>query len=1030
MSRMNVLLGRSVVAMMLVGGTSLVAQSSTGSLTGAVRDVNGAPMAGVQVTLTSPALFQPKVIITDAAGEFRAPLLPVGVYDVRVEKSGFLGVGVNAIRVGLGSAQRQDFVLKVAQVQSATVDVVANNVTVDKTDTKTSVNFSAQDLQTLPSSDRDFGGAADLSPGVVNTGGIASIRGGTSQTTLYNINGANVKDDYQGGLTGNYLIDDNVEDVEVVLSPLNARYGRTVSGAINVVTKSGGNDFEGSIRAVFNRNSWNANNGATADSQQQLSDNLNRQYTITFRGPIIKDHLWFSFGTIQTPPSTGDYVLNTFGAGSIYNRPYLTGNANVDAASNTAPAGYSFTTFQQGQPYVQTVDSKYYEGKLTWGITPNHTVSVAFSNSKDSIAGRDPYGDNGGPIVTAASLGTQTDEQTVTTLNYTGTLASDMFLEAKYSNVTNHAVFPTGDPAHPDLVLMRITNINSNAGYAFGTGISPRPDKRDNQNATVNLKVFKDWMGQMEFDLGGEYYESDRGTSLQTGPDNRLFRAGGAFVNAGGDFLFPTINFPGPGSFGQSGSGLTGLAPVMEQYYGHDGTTKNKTTSLYANDSWTVNDHWNFMLGVRFDSMKVIDTDGTERASATDFSPRFSAKFDLNGDSKHLFILTAARLGQDFTTGFTDAFIRKANSVEVRSGWNANTNAPGTGADYGVQFWNYADLTNPAHYGPGYNILSSGLTQVANNLSAPYMDEFTLGYQRSYDNGSYVKLTYVNRTWKNDWAFEQEWDQSYLANVPDPSGGGLKLDSLTTHVFNSNELKREYNGLEMEWRNKISNVWSWGGNMGYSRLVGNNQGGDSGGAFRDNTPEGYYSFRNALLAKGLTDNDIAPTGLLINNESQRARVYASATLPLGKGNISYSLLYRYDSGGVWSPTVNEPIGALPNLTPVNPGDRLPPKPLSYTQYYNGRGQYSFNDTYQFDFKISYAVPIGLGRVQLFGDMQLNNLLNHMVQATYNTAAYNGTPGYGEYYLQPTFGSSGAGDPTRGNSFISGRSAQFSIGLRF
>ncbi|MBS1766944.1 MAG: TonB-dependent receptor [Acidobacteria bacterium] len=1020
---MNALLGRSAIAMLLVGGSSLMAQSSTGALSGVVRDEKGSPIAGAQVTLTSPSLFQPKTIITDANGEYRDPLLPVGDYVVHVDKAGFQGATSGRVRVGLGSALRQDLSLKPAQEQSLTVVIVDNAATVDKTDTKDSVNVSAQTLQDLPSTDRNFGGAADLAPGVVNTGGISSIRGGTSLTTLYNINGANVKDDYQGGLTGNYLIDDNVEDVQVILSPLNARYGRTVSGQINVVTKTGGNDFEGSMRAVFDRNSWGANNGATGPLQRELSDNLNRNYQVTLRGPVWKDHIWFSLGTILTPSSTATYALNTFGAASVYNDPFETGNANIDNRAKTgAPAGYSFTTFQSGQTYVQSVDSKYFEGKLTWGITPNHTVSLAYSRSHDSISGRDPYGDSGGPIITAASLGTQTDEQTATTLNYTGTLTSSMFLEAKYSKVTNHAVFPTGDPDHPELVLMRIHDINSNAAYAFGTGISPKPDKRDNQNATVNLKLFRDWAGQMEFDFGGEYYEADRGTSLQTGPNNRLFRAGGAFVDAAGDYVFPTINWSGPGVLHQSGSGLTGLAPVMQQFYGADGTTKNKTTSLYANDSWTVNDHWNFMFGVRFDTMKVLDTDGTERASATDFSPRFQARYDLNGDSKHLFTFTAARLGQDFTTGFTDAFIKKSNSTEVRSGWSTNTNAPGSGADYGVQFVTYAQLTDPSNYGTHFNILSSSATQVASNLNAPYMDEFTLGYRRSYDNGGSFGITYVNRTWKHDWAFEQEWQPDYVATA---TAAGLTRNILATHVFNSDKLTRDYNGLEIQWQQPLNHIWSWGGNFGYSRLVGNNQGGDSGGGFRDNSPEGYYSFRNFLTSQGFTDNDIAPTGPLVNNESQRARVYTTAKLPLGKGFIAYSLLYRYDSGGVWSTTSTAPM-SLPPMSGVV-------APISFTEYYNGRGQYTFNDTYRFDFKVSYAVPIGISRVQLFGDLQVNNIFNKAIQATYDTTTLPAWQIYGlppQYFTQGTFGTSGANDSSRGNSFTGGRSVQFSIGLKF
>jgi outer membrane receptor for ferrienterochelin and colicin len=188
-------------------------------------------------------------------------LLPVGNYKVTAVKDGFVTAGAKDIRLGVGAAVSQDLTMQPVAAAGTTVEVVASAATVDKTDTKAATNFSSDDLIALPGVDRSFTGAADMAPGLTTgRGGSFSVRGGATQNTNYRVNGVDVKDDYQGDLTGTFVIEDNIDDVQVILSPLNARNGRALGGAVNVVTKSGGNDFKGSIRATLARDSWNAHN--------------------------------------------------------------------------------------------------------------------------------------------------------------------------------------------------------------------------------------------------------------------------------------------------------------------------------------------------------------------------------------------------------------------------------------------------------------------------------------------------------------------------------------------------------------------------------------------------------------------------------------------------------------------------------------------------------------------------------------------------------------------------------------------------
>lgn len=1037
----------SRLALLLAAGPALMAQVATGALTGTAKDAKGAPLAGVRVAISSTALFAPRVTTTDERGEWRAPLLPPGSYKITASKDGFFATGVDNIRVGLGSAARFDLVLKPAQAATATVEVVATSAEMDKTDTKSSVNFSAETLATLPAVTRGVAGAADLAPGLTDgIGGSYSVRGGATQNTQYRVNGTDVKDDYQGDLTGTYYIEDNIEDTQVVLSPLNARNGRATGGAINVVTKSGSNTFAGSVRATISRNSWTAINPSYQPGVAgQTADDLNKQYQVVLSGPIIKDRLWFDAGTILNPNQHFSYQL-----GNPYrtaNSVVLTGNAAMDAVLLAGPGGgYAVTKFDANAPYTQAYDSTYWEGKLTGAITANQTLEFSYSHSTTSLGPRDPFGDTDTLVSRLATLGNQTEDKKVYGWAYRAVLSNSAFLDAHINKVDSKAVFPVGDPNFGTGEGMLVYEGNTaktpgnRAGYSypFGFGISPTPDRRNNRSGNINLKVFYDLGGSHELDTGYDFYEGVRGTSSASGLNNQFFRAGGVYADPAGNLLFPVINLtPNPSGgwlYGQDGTGLRGAAPSMVQYLGQDGTTKTRMDAIYVNDQWTINDNWNLMLGLRLEQNKITDTDGAEIAKVHDFSPRFQLRYDLNGDSKRVFTLTAARFTGDFTTGFTDAFVKKANSADVQYGWSGNAVAPGTAA--GVQFVNYAALTNPANYKKVITFEDSSKNYAVDpGLKTPYMDELTLGFRRGWDNGSSVSLTYVYRTWKQDWAFSTNYLPDQMITLKDPTGSGLPDQySFLTHVFNSDQLRREYNGLELVWTGKLSSVWTVGGNWTYSRLVGNNNGGDSttGQSFRDNSPEGYYYQNRILNYMGVPESAYAPTGQLSQDQEMRGRLYLSAVLPLGKGTISYAAMLRYDSGTHYSAVSATPFpgAGVPYLGPGTDAYY----PFTYNNYYGGRNIYSNNDTYQVDFKINFQVPLGIPgfeKLALIGDMQVNNLFNHILPVYLDHTLYNGgSYGTTQMYIQDpsTFGTA---IPGQGNNYWNtGRNVGMSVGLRF
>jgi len=1040
----------SALALFLAAGSTVVAQAP-GSLSGSVKDTKGAPVVGATVMINSPALFAPRTLRTDEKGEWRAPLLPVGYFRVTAVKDGFVSAGAEGIRVGLGASIRQDLTLKPVATAQAVVEVVANAATADKTDTKVGTNFSADTLAVLPAASRGFAGAADLTPGLVSAAnGTYSIRGGTQASTGFNVNGSDVKDPIQNVVTNTKYVDDNIEDIQVMLSPLNARYGRNLGGSMNVVTKSGSNDFHGSIRASFQRNNWYADNPSYWLNEGSTSDTFaTRLWSITLGGPIVKDRLWFSLATNLRPSEITDGVIaQNYPAAA--NRVVRTGNANIDAVTLAGPAGYTWTKFDQGAPVKTSGDNMFYEGKLTGSITPDHTVEVGYFKNKVDTNPRAASLGAGATLFTGstsrlAALGAFTSTSQNYTFNYKGMLSNNIFLEARYNKLDGVIAWPQGDRSigGNELILVyagsTLNTSRQGLSYPFGQGTG-KAEIRSNRSGNINLKVFHSvFGGDHELDAGYDYYLGQWMQDNHSGDKNQIIRTGGAYVNAAGQYLFPTINLAN--GFLQDSTGLRGMAASLVQYYGEDGMLKNFNHGIYVNDSWTINANWNMMLGFRFDKNIAKNTDGTQIGSSTAFTPRFQLKFDPKGDGSHVFTFTAARFQGDYAMGITSLVAKTASAKSASLGWSANP-APGSATDplglYGVRFIDYAALTNAANYGTliGFSDNSKN-NKIAPGLKAPYQDEFTLGYQRSWANGNKVKFTFVHREWKQDWGIESIYDTAHMDVVTDPSGlTTASSHTQVTDIFNSDDLVRRYNGLEIDWTKRINSIWTMGGNWTISRLTGNTNGGDartsSFQATDSNVTYGYYFNRAHLISQGIDPKDFAPDGPLLNDIPMRGRLYVTATVPMGKGQVTFSLLGRYSSGDNFDAAANAAMPGLANI-PADAQGIYPNAPTAYFKYYGGRGTLHRNDTWGMDFKLAFSMPLGWRNLAIMGDISVNNLLNHIEPFSYERAFYSPDGGQPALYANnsSTWGTTQPQLLTnKVDYWNAGRSVDASIGIRF
>ena len=238
---------------------ALYAQATaSGAIAGAITDSSGAAIVGATVTATNTETNAQRGAKTGAGGEYRFDLLPVGHYSIRVEAPGFAAGQIKDIDLLVGTTAAASVPLKPGSA-AETVQVQANNELLDAEKSDVSVAVTPRQIDDLPLNGRDFANLAILAPGVKqvdsydptkNRYAVYAVNGSTGRNTNTTVNGVDNKDNTVGGA----VMQLPLEAVqEFIISPnrFSAANGRTEGAALNVVTKSGTNQFHGSAYGFF-----------------------------------------------------------------------------------------------------------------------------------------------------------------------------------------------------------------------------------------------------------------------------------------------------------------------------------------------------------------------------------------------------------------------------------------------------------------------------------------------------------------------------------------------------------------------------------------------------------------------------------------------------------------------------------------------------------------------------------------------------------------------------------------------------------
>jgi hypothetical protein len=298
--------GAPAVALSLLSTTPAWAQTiGVATLSGKVVSAESkAPAADAVVTVTSPSLQGEQTVVTDSSGFYRIPNLPPGDYTVRVEADQHKPYARAGIALRANVTVRFDMQVLPDSMQADDVIVLGRPPTVDLGSTTSGLNINADTIERLPLAAPGARGGASLSfeslselvpTGRTDTYG-ASFAGTSSPENGYLVDGLSVSDP-SVGLLGAPLSLEFVKEANIVTAGYLPEYGRTQGGVFDVVTKSGSNEFHGTI---FGQ--WTPGTAAPKQVLSQVSVSgqsrlLSTQTAgFTLGGPIIKDKLWFFAG--------------------------------------------------------------------------------------------------------------------------------------------------------------------------------------------------------------------------------------------------------------------------------------------------------------------------------------------------------------------------------------------------------------------------------------------------------------------------------------------------------------------------------------------------------------------------------------------------------------------------------------------------------------------------------------------------------------------------------------------------------------
>ena len=852
---------------------NLHAQTFRGTILGTVMDSSGAAIPAATVTIKNLDTGLIRTVITSDDGSYSAPELPIGNYSITVQKEGFKEGIVTGVRVEVSSERRADFTLQPGQV-SQLVEVTGEELPMLESTSNTLGGIVESKVVTnLPVNGRDYQKLILLVPGAASgpdaitdsagSYGTVSVNGARGRSNNYLLDGTDMNDGYrndpainEGGVFSTPATILPVEAIAElhIASNFEAEYGRSAGSAINIVTKSGTNDFHGSAFDFFRNTALNARNYFNPAANEpnggpQQPFHLN-QFGGDLGGPIFHDKTFFfvdyegvrETGSESSPgcvPTAGDISANAPIPGDLSSinpviqkllalNPWPAPTSSTDCYAN----GGSNVTL--ATPFSNRVD--------------NGIVKIDHNFNQDNLlTGRYYIGDSsqlfplaltGGGLLPNYNTFVPTRVQLIS-ISYVSLISPSIVNEARLGwNRFAEGFFPEDHSFNPlsiGLDTVGPGTPNNNNPYNFGMPVisvsglpqigSDKADPRQRVDTNWHFIDNISWKsGKHDIKFGYEF----RRTSVSQ-IFNRTFRGKLTFDNLA-DFLA-----------GSPDGGTQGIGDTNRN-------TFENSQAFYLQDSYRMTSRFTLNLGLRYDYFGIVQEKhdmfnnvdpttgavfavGPNRLYQPDYNnwaPRVSVAWDVTGKQR---TVVRAGYGIFYDATSQDMFLGHlpfSSSFDPGVGYSG---LPGIGqisfgSPVGVPF-QYCNSSNSSTCVPvfgGYSPMTDAFG-IDPNIRTPYLQNYNLNLQQQLTRKMVLQVGYVGSHGSKLWDFrdinQPSAAQIYAADCagvvplppvgqPCPGAAPIQEDApvprrLTGNNFSyiyweESAAKSNYNSLQVSYR--------------------------------------------------------------------------------------------------------------------------------------------------------------------------------------------------------------------------------------
>jgi hypothetical protein len=864
----------ALVAVVLCMMSAMAMAQSTvdGAIGGTVKDPNGAVLPNAAVTVKNDETNKEGTATTDSEGRFRVVQLQPGNYTVTITATGFGTFTQSKVIVEVGRVTTLDVPLSVGGVGGQQVEVTAEAPVINTSQQDFATNINQTSINELPINGRRAANFAILTPAAVPDGnfGLIAFRGISGLLNNNTVDGGDnnqaLFSEERGRTRIPYSVSQAaVREFQVNTSNYSAEYGRSAGAVVNTITKSGTNDFHGSLFEYYRNNRLGARNPRAFQSiftpGQPLQiigikpKDIRNQFGGNIGGPIVKDKLFFFFsydGQRRDFPGLGVFTspsyLTTVNR-TLLNSRGLT-NTQID---NTLGFINSLTGV-----VPRRGDQNLFLPKIDWNINSSNSFSATYNRLRwKSPAGIQTQATN---TLGRASFGDDFVNVDWLTLRLTSTITPTVLNEARFQWGKDNE-FETSQPplpgepttgpggSSPDVFLSN--------GIEFGkpTFLERRsfPDERRQQYAdTMTITS-----GNHTFKFGADI------NRVNDIVDNLRFEGGAYSYNNINDFIIDYVNF-------QTGNTLPAglLCATSTRARGRCYTSNYqqafgpslfsiKTTdfNFFVQDDWRVSPKMTVNLGMRYEYQKMPGTQlpnsntslipntnltvaqATSRLASdkNNFGPRVGFAYDIQGNGK-----TSVRGGFGLYYG-------RINNGQIFNAI-ANTGNPAGQLSASVAATSATSPIFPNVIPPPTSFSTVAIQYFAPNFAAPQIYQGDLVFERQIGQNTVISASYLvslgrrlptflDRNLANPGSTTRTFNIPSVNPVTGAPNGPFGGQSFTVPFFNgarpnpafgaiteiSSTVKSEYNGLVLQLNRRLTKGLQYQTNYTFSRATDTGQ---------------------------------------------------------------------------------------------------------------------------------------------------------------------------------------------------------------